>query len=100
MTELPRLRTVRAADVYKSGRQAAAMTKSTDGTLEFRCLKARDWIGFAAEIGLPDRGAASARAVALRAAEAVDYGRLPFTGSPVRKVERELGFRRSELQRL
>ncbi|MFQ6228820.1 type II toxin-antitoxin system HipA family toxin [Nocardia sp. NPDC002869] len=65
-----------------------------------RKLTARDWIGFAAEIGLPDRGAASARAVALRAAEAVDYGRLPFTGSPVRKVERELGFRRSELQRL
>ncbi|WP_063058883.1 HipA N-terminal domain-containing protein [Nocardia sienata] len=65
-----------------------------------RELKARDWIGFAAEIGLPDRGAASARAVALRAADAIDYGRLPFTGSPVRKVERELGFRRSELQRL
>ncbi|MEU1950859.1 type II toxin-antitoxin system HipA family toxin [Nocardia rhamnosiphila] len=65
-----------------------------------RKLKARDWIGFGAEIGLPDRGAASARAVALRAAAAVDYDRLPFTGSPVRRVERELGFRRSELQRL
>ncbi|MEU4312867.1 HipA domain-containing protein [Nocardia sp. NPDC024068] len=65
-----------------------------------RKLKARDWIGFAAEIGLPERGAASARAVALRAAESVDYARLPFTGSPVRKVERELRFRRSELQRL
>ncbi|MGW0178722.1 type II toxin-antitoxin system HipA family toxin [Nocardia sp. NPDC003345] len=65
-----------------------------------RKLKARDWIGFAAEIGLPERGAASARAVALRAAESVDYGRLPFTGSPVRRVERELRFRRGELQRL
>ncbi|NUS95725.1 MAG: type II toxin-antitoxin system HipA family toxin, partial [Nocardia sp.] len=65
-----------------------------------RKLKARDWIGFAAEIGLPERGAASARAVALRAAAAVDYGRLPFTGSPVRRVERELRFRRNELQQL
>lgn len=38
MTDLTRLRTVRAADVYKSGRRAAAMTKSIDGTLEFRYL--------------------------------------------------------------
>lgn len=38
MTDLTRLRTVRAADVYKPGRRAAAMTKSTDGTLEFRYL--------------------------------------------------------------
>ena len=65
-----------------------------------RKLKTRDWLAFAAEIGLPDRGAASAHAIALRAAEAVDFGRLPFAGSPLRRVERELRFRRGELQRL
>ncbi|MFI1464969.1 type II toxin-antitoxin system HipA family toxin [Nocardia carnea] len=65
-----------------------------------RKLKARDWLAFAAEIGLPERGAASARAIALRAAEAVDFDRLPFAGSPLRRVERELRFRRGELQRL
>lgn len=65
-----------------------------------RKLKARDWVAFAAEIGLPERGAASARAIALRAAEAVDYDRLPFTGSPRKRVERELRFRRNELHRL
>ncbi|WP_280426213.1 type II toxin-antitoxin system HipA family toxin [Nocardia carnea] len=65
-----------------------------------RKLKARDWVAFAAEIGLPDRGAASARAVALRASDTVDFDRLPFSGSPLRRVERELRFRRGELQRL
>jgi serine/threonine-protein kinase HipA len=38
MTDLTRLRTVHAADVYKSGRRAATLTKGTDGTVEFRYL--------------------------------------------------------------
>ncbi|NUP29235.1 MAG: type II toxin-antitoxin system HipA family toxin, partial [Nocardia sp.] len=38
MTDLTHLRTVRAADVYKSGRRAAVLIKNTDGTLEFRYL--------------------------------------------------------------
>jgi serine/threonine-protein kinase HipA len=38
MTDLTRLRTVHAADVYKSGRRAATLTKGSDGTVEFRYL--------------------------------------------------------------
>ncbi|NUS93837.1 MAG: type II toxin-antitoxin system HipA family toxin, partial [Nocardia sp.] len=38
MTDLTHLRTVRAADVYKSGRRAAVLIKNTAGTLEFRDL--------------------------------------------------------------
>ncbi|WP_067660400.1 type II toxin-antitoxin system HipA family toxin [Nocardia harenae] len=62
-----------------------------------RNLLARDWIAFAADIGLAERAAASARTIARRAAEAVDH--LPFTGSPLRRLERELRARRSELDR-
>ncbi|MGW5384411.1 type II toxin-antitoxin system HipA family toxin [Nocardia sp. NPDC003963] len=64
-----------------------------------RKLKARDWKGFASEIGLPERSADAATMLALRAAESIEFGRLPFTGSPLRRMERELAFRRNELQR-
>ncbi|UGT59059.1 type II toxin-antitoxin system HipA family toxin [Nocardia asteroides] len=64
-----------------------------------RNLRARDWIAFAADIGLTERAAASARHVALRAADGVDYARLPFTGSPLHRLERELRARRHELDR-
>ncbi len=62
-----------------------------------RGVKARHWREFAAAIGLPERAAASANAVALTAASAVDLSQLPFAGSPLRRAERELGFRRAEL---
>ncbi|MFC3963530.1 type II toxin-antitoxin system HipA family toxin [Nocardia jiangsuensis] len=64
-----------------------------------RNLRARDWIAFATDIGLAERAATSARSIALRAAEAVDHARLPFTGSPLRRLERELRARRYELDR-
>ncbi|MEU1207483.1 HipA domain-containing protein [Nocardia sp. NPDC005825] len=62
-----------------------------------RKLRSRDWAAFAAEVGLTERAAVSARTVALRAAAAVDYAALPFSGSPMNKVERELRWRRAEL---
>lgn len=62
-----------------------------------RNLRLRHWIEFAGEIGLRDRSAASARAVALRAAASISYDELPFTGSPLHRVRRELRLRRSEL---
>ncbi|MDO9398422.1 MAG: type II toxin-antitoxin system HipA family toxin [Herbiconiux sp.] len=60
-------------------------------------LRARHWAEFASEVGLPERAAASANALALRAASGVDLDELPFSGSPLRAAQRELGFRRSEL---
>ncbi|WP_175494140.1 hypothetical protein [Herbiconiux ginsengi] len=62
-----------------------------------RGLKARHWRDFASSIGLPERAAASANAVALAAATSVDLSALPFDGSPLRRTQRELGFRRAEL---
>lgn len=62
-----------------------------------RKLRSRDWAAFAAEVGLTERAAVAARAVALRAATAVDYAALPFRGSPVHQLERELRWRRAEL---
>ena len=62
-----------------------------------RKLRSREWAAFAAEIGLAERAAMSARAVALRAATAVDYAALPFAGSPMHRMERELRWRREEL---
>ncbi|GAB2445574.1 type II toxin-antitoxin system HipA family toxin [Nocardia tengchongensis] len=62
-----------------------------------RKLRSRDWAAFAAEVGLTERAAVSARTVALRAAAAVDYAALPFSGSPMRHTERELRWRRAEL---
>jgi serine/threonine-protein kinase HipA len=61
-------------------------------------LRARHWEEFAEAIGLPQRAAASAAALALRAAAAVDLSALPFEGSPLRGAERELRHRRAELQ--
>ncbi|MTJ76529.1 type II toxin-antitoxin system HipA family toxin, partial [Nocardia seriolae] len=62
-----------------------------------RKLRSRDWAAFATEVGLTERAAVSARTVALRAAAAVDYAALPFSGSPMHKLERELRWRRTEL---
>ena len=64
-----------------------------------RKLSSRDWAAFAAEVGLTERAAVSARTVALRADAAVDYAARPFSGSPMRKMERELRWRRAELGR-
>ncbi|NNH70471.1 hypothetical protein HLB23_11455 [Nocardia uniformis] len=62
-----------------------------------RKLRARDWTAFAAEIGLPERAAMSARELALNAAASVAFTELPFHDSPLRMVERELRRRRMEL---
>lgn len=62
-----------------------------------RGLKARHWAEFADAIGLPPRAAASANALALTAASRVDLGTIGFEGSPLHRVERELRFRRAEL---
>jgi serine/threonine-protein kinase HipA len=62
-----------------------------------RGLKARHWAAFAADIGLPERAAASANALALTAAGRVDLAALPFEGPPLNGAVRELGFRRAEL---
>ncbi|MGB9035698.1 MAG: hypothetical protein WCC45_14385 [Paeniglutamicibacter sp.] len=61
-------------------------------------LKARHWAEFADALGLPPRAAASANRLALKAAASVDLAALPFEGSPLRGTERELRFRRHELQ--
>ncbi|GAA4025136.1 type II toxin-antitoxin system HipA family toxin [Arthrobacter methylotrophus] len=61
-------------------------------------LKAKHWADFAASIGLPQRAAAAANALALSAAGNISLEELPFTGSPLRGAERELRFRRGELE--
>lgn len=61
-------------------------------------LKARHWLEFAESIGLPQRAAASANALALRAAASADLGSLPFAGSPLNHAVRELRHRRMELE--
>lgn len=61
-------------------------------------LRAKHWAEFAAEIGLPAKAAKSAQQLALRAAAAVDLDRLPFTGSPLNRAQRELRLRRGELK--
>ena len=60
-------------------------------------LKARHWADFAATLGLPQRAADKANALALSAAEKVKLEGLPFTGSPLRGALRELRFRRGEV---
>ena len=60
-------------------------------------LRARHWREFAAAIGLPQRAAAAANAVALAAASAINLEELPFTGSPLNGTMRELRFRRAGL---
>lgn len=63
-----------------------------------RNIRARHWQSCAAALGLPPRAAQSTFQVALRAAAAVDWSALPFTGSPLRAPERELRWRRAELE--
>ncbi|MFC5791872.1 type II toxin-antitoxin system HipA family toxin [Agromyces tardus] len=62
-----------------------------------RKLRLRHWREFAAAIGLPERAAASAEQVALRAAARVELAELPFHGSPLNGALRELRLRRGEL---
>nr|WP_315968659.1 HipA domain-containing protein [Arthrobacter sp. PM3] len=62
-----------------------------------RNLRSRHWAEFAAVLGLLPRAAASANSTALAAAGTVRLEELPFTGSPLRGAQRELGFRRREL---
>ena len=62
-----------------------------------RNLKARHWREFAATIGLSERAATSANALALGAAERIDLTELPFEGSPLKGAQRELRMRRAEL---
>lgn len=71
------------------------MALTVDGKV--KGLKARHWKEFAAAIGLPQRAAATANAIAHAAASAVDLEALPFTGSPLNGATRELRFRRAEL---
>ncbi|MFC4123722.1 type II toxin-antitoxin system HipA family toxin [Nocardia rhizosphaerae] len=61
-------------------------------------LRVRHWLDFAGEIGLPRKAAVSAQRLALRAATAVDFENLPFTGSPKNRTVRELRLRRAELE--
>lgn len=61
-------------------------------------LRARHWAQFAESIGLPSRAAASAVALALKAAAGADLASLPFEGSPLNRAERELRHRRAELE--
>lgn len=63
-----------------------------------RGLKSRHWAEFAEAIGLPQRAAASANALALAAAARVDLTAIGFEGSPLHRVQRELRFRRAELE--
>ena len=62
-----------------------------------RKLRLRHWREFAAAVGLPERAAASAEQLALRAAAKVDLAELPFHGSPLNGALRELRLRRGEL---
>lgn len=61
-------------------------------------LKAKHWADFAASIGLPQRAATAANALALSASGKAKLEDLPFTGSPLRGALRELRFRRRELE--
>lgn len=61
-------------------------------------LRARHWAALAQGIGLPERAALAANALALKAASAVDLRALPFDGSPLTRTERELRYRRGHLE--
>ncbi|MFW6188518.1 MAG: type II toxin-antitoxin system HipA family toxin, partial [Actinomycetota bacterium] len=63
-----------------------------------KSLRARHWAAFARAIELPERAALAANALALRAASAVDLRALPFDGSPLNRTERELRYRRGQLE--
>lgn len=62
-----------------------------------RRLRARHWHAFADAIGLPERAARSAEALALRASAEVDLAAVGFEGSPLNGAVRELRLRRDEL---
>ena len=64
-----------------------------------RGLKARHWAEFADAIGLPQRAARSAEALAAAAASRVDLESVGFDGSPLHRVQRELRFRRAAFER-
>ena len=74
-----------------------------DGTMALpvsgrtRNIRKRHWAAFAADIGLPEKAAESANALALKAAVSVDLSALPFSGSPLNSAIRELRLRRNEL---
>ncbi|MGP9526640.1 type II toxin-antitoxin system HipA family toxin [Glutamicibacter sp. AOP5-A2-18] len=61
-------------------------------------LKKKHWTELAAELGLTERATQSANQLAMKAAMAVDLEELPFDGSPLRGAQRELRFRRMELE--
>ncbi|MEU5840174.1 HipA domain-containing protein [Streptomyces diacarni] len=61
-------------------------------------LKKKHWAELARVLGLADRATQSANQLALKAALTVDLSELPFEGSPLRGAQRELRFRRMELQ--
>jgi serine/threonine-protein kinase HipA len=63
-----------------------------------RHLKARHWAELAGSLGLPQRAAAAANRIALAAAAAARLEDLPVTGSPLHGAQRELRFRRRELE--
>ena len=63
-----------------------------------RKLRLRHWRELAVAIGLPERAAVSAERLALAAASSVDLSTLPFSGSPLHRAERELRFRRAEIE--
>lgn len=63
-----------------------------------RHLKARHWAELADSLGLPERAATAANRIALAAAAAIRLDELPFAGSPLHGAERELRFRRRELE--
>lgn len=63
-----------------------------------RHLKARHWAELADSLGLPARASAAANRTALAAAAAIRLDDLPFAGSPLHGAQRELRFRRRELE--
>lgn len=63
-----------------------------------RHLKSRHWAELADSLGLPGRAAAAANRTALAAAAAIRLDELPFAGSPLHGAQRELRFRRRELE--
>ncbi|MFI7484090.1 type II toxin-antitoxin system HipA family toxin [Kocuria sp. M1R5S2] len=73
-----------------------SMALPVDGKV--KNLRARHWAAFARAIGLPERAALAANALALKAASAVDLTALPFEGSPLTRTERELRHRRGRLE--
>ncbi|MGA7203008.1 MAG: HipA domain-containing protein [Specibacter sp.] len=63
---------------------------------KFKNLKAKHWAEFAQSLALPEKAAAAANQLALKAASSIPLDTLPFSGSPLRGAQRELRFRRTE----